>query len=236
MNLHSLAGKRILLTAGATRESLDPFRYFSTQSTSRLGFAIAEEFLQQGAEVFLISADGRRFMQHPSLTLVRVTTASEMYLACCRFFEQADVGVFAAAVSAYRPARAAEEKIHFNDPSFNIRMVRNIDIAAEFGKVKTASQLSVGFALESTNELRNAELKLMKKNFDLVVLHSITDEQEQQNNKVTIIKHDLSRTSYPQKSLNEIAEDIAFEIGIALSHAELAEWEEKEQAYEMLYR
>lgn len=216
MSAFSLLHKKILITAGPTREAIDPVRYISNHSTGKMGYALAAECLKQGAEVFLVSGPVCTSLSHPNLKLVNVNTAAEMYLACCRYFESVDMAIFAAAVADYRPARIAAQKIKKDDTDFMIRMVKNVDIACEFGKVKTDAQLSVGFALETNDELKHAAGKLQKKNFDLVVLNSMNDTGAAfgyDTNKITIIRADLSQTEYQLKSKTSVAEDIIFESG-----------------------
>lgn len=218
MSKNVLHGRKVLITAGPTREAIDPVRYISNHSSGKMGYAIAEKFLEHGAEVFLVSGPVCRELKHPRLRTVKVNSASEMYLACCRFFEEADIAVFAAAVADYRPEKTAAQKIKKDETSFTIHLVKNIDIAFEFGKIKRADQLSVGFALETNDELSNAMGKLKKKNFDLVVLNSMNDANAtfgHDTNKITIIRKDLSGTEYPLKSKAEVAEDIVSEAGNA---------------------
>ncbi len=207
--------KKILITAGPTREAIDPVRYISNHSSGKMGYAIAEQFLQQGAEVFLISGPVNIVLKHPRLKIVPVNSASEMYLACCQFFEKVDIAVFAAAVADYRPVKVAEQKIKKDDAAFTIKMVKNVDIAHEFGKVKTEQQLSVGFALETNNEWSHAIGKLTKKNFDMVILNSMNDANATfgyDTNKISIIRNDLSKKEFPLKSKKEVATDIVQEI------------------------
>src|SRR5688572_31263037 len=138
-----------------------------------------------------------------------------MYLACCGFFEEVDIAVFAAAVADYRPAKIAEKKIKKDDPSFAIKMIKNIDIAHEFGKVKTTRQLSIGFALETNDELSHAMGKLKKKNFDMVVLNSMNDANSTfgyDTNKITVVKNDFTQTDYPLKNKTDVAKDIVKEV------------------------
>ncbi len=215
MSTHILHNKKILITSGPTREAIDPVRYISNHSTGKMGYAIAESFLQQGAKVFLVSGPVGISLQHPNLKLVKVNSANEMYLACCRFFETVDIAVFAAAVADYRPAQIAEQKIKKDDESFTIKMVKNVDIAHEFGKIKIATQLSVGFALETNDELKHAVNKLTKKNLDMVVLNSMNDEQATfgyDTNKISIIRNDLIQKQFSLKQKTEVAKDIINEI------------------------
>jgi phosphopantothenoylcysteine decarboxylase / phosphopantothenate---cysteine ligase len=222
MNTSALHGKKILITAGPTREALDPVRYISNHSSGKMGYAIAKQFLQHGAEVFLVSRPVCTQLEHPKLKLVYVNSASEMYLACCQFFEQIDIALFAAAVADYRPSTIAEQKIRKNESSFVIKMEKTIDIAYEFGQVKTINQLSIGFALETNDELSHAIGKLNKKNFDIVVLNSMNDANAtfgHDTNKVTIIKNDFTQTSYSLKSKKDVAKDIVEEVAVLVSRA-----------------
>jgi phosphopantothenoylcysteine decarboxylase / phosphopantothenate---cysteine ligase len=219
MNTTILHGKKILVTAGPTREAIDPVRYISNHSSGKMGYAIAEQFLQQGARVFLVTGPVSIELQHPRLKLVPVQSASEMYLACCHFFEEVDIAVFAAAVADYRPERVALQKIKKDEDAFTIRMIKNIDIAYEFGRVKTSGQVSIGFALETNNEINHAIGKLKKKNFDMVVLNSMNDLQATfgyDTNKITIIKTDLLQTEYSLKEKTEVAKDIVKEVSSLL--------------------
>lgn len=210
-----LAGKKVLITAGPTQEAIDPVRYISNHSSGKMGYAIAEEFLKGGAQVFLVSGPVSLSLQHPNLRIVKVKSANEMYLACCHFFEEVDIAIFAAAVADYRPDKIAEQKIKKDESSFTIKMVKNIDIAFEFGKIKAERQISVGFALETNDELTHAIGKLAKKNFDMVILNSMNDSYATfgfDTNKITIIKNDFSQKDFPLKSKAEVASDIVQEI------------------------
>jgi phosphopantothenoylcysteine decarboxylase/phosphopantothenate--cysteine ligase len=235
-----LLNKKVLITAGPTREAIDPVRYISNHSSGKMGYAIAERFLQQGAIVNLVSGPVCIQMKpQPDLNIVQVNSASDMYLACCRFFEEADIAVFAAAVADYRPEKIAEQKIKKEDSSFNIKMVKNIDIAYEFGRIKNANQLSVGFALETNDELKNAIGKLKKKNFDMVILNSMNDANAAfgfDTNKITVIKNNFSETEYPLKGKKEVAKDIVDEIEKFLLQKQMDSQEESLQEYETMYR
>ena len=215
MDSSILAGKKVLVTAGPTREAIDPVRFISNYSTGKMGYAIADKFLELGAEVVIVSGPTNIQLQHPHLKILKVESASEMYLACCKVFKEIDIAIFTAAVADYRPAKIARQKIKKNGDSFTIKMVKNIDIAREFGNVKADDQISVGFALETNDELFHAEGKLKNKNFDMVVLNSTNDANATfgcDTNKVTIIKRDLSRKEFPLKQKTEVARDILKEI------------------------
>ena len=238
MNSPSLKNKKILITAGPTREGIDPVRYISNHSTGKMGYALAESCLKQGAKVFLISGTVHIQLIHPKLKIVKVNSASEMYLACCRFFEEVDIAVFAAAVADYRPHQIASQKIKKDQDTFSIRMVKNIDIAFEFGKIKRPDQLSIGFALETEDELKNATGKLDRKNFDMVVLNSMNDAEAGfgfDTNQISIIKKDITRKSFPLKSKMEVAEDIISEIVLCIDEYSKHEENLKLDLYESAY-
>jgi phosphopantothenoylcysteine decarboxylase/phosphopantothenate--cysteine ligase len=224
MSTGILHNKKILITAGPTREAIDPVRYISNHSSGKMGYAIADAFLQQGAHVFLISGPVSISLQHPNLTIIKVNSANEMYLACCRFFEVINIAVFAAAVADYRPAIIADQKIKKDDDSFVIKMVKNIDIAYEFGRIKTEQQFSVGFALETNDELKHAVAKLSRKNLDMVVLNSMNDANATfgfDTNKISIIKRDFIEKHFSLKLKHEVANDIINEIKTLLVHNEV---------------
>src|ERR1700760_3562692 len=105
-----LHNKKVLITAGPTREAIDPVRYISNHSSGKMGYAIAEQFLNEGAYVFLVSGPVCMALEHPRLKLVNVTSAREMDLACCNFFEEVDIAIFAAAVADYRPEVVSRQK------------------------------------------------------------------------------------------------------------------------------
>lgn len=219
MNTTLLTTKKILITAGPTREAIDPVRYISNHSTGKMGYAIAEQLLQQGAEVVIISGPVHIALQHSRLKTVKVNSASEMYLACCHHFETADIAIFAAAVADYRPAKIAGQKIKKNESSFTISMIKNIDIAYEFGKIKTPGQLSIGFALETNDELSHAREKLLKKNFDMIILNSMNDSNAcfgYDTNKITVIKKGQLPKEFPLKQKSGVAKDIVQEISSLL--------------------
>src|SRR5689334_3083676 len=109
MNATILHNKKVLITAGPTREAIDPVRYISNHSSGKMGYAIAEQLLQQGAEVFLVSGPVCLSLKHPRLKIINVQSANEMYLACCHYFEEVDIAIFAAAVADYRPEKIAEQ-------------------------------------------------------------------------------------------------------------------------------
>lgn len=230
--------KKVLITAGPTREAIDPVRFISNHSSGKMGYAIAEEFLQQGAKVTLVSGPVCLQLQHPNLTIVKVNTALEMDAACCSFYEQTDIAVFAAAVADYRPEKVATQKIKKAADSFTIKMVKNVDIAYEFGKVKNSRQLSVGFALETNDEEKNAVGKLERKNFDMVILNSMNDEKATfgfDTNKISVIKKGFAKKDYPLKEKKNVAGDIVKEIAALLLQSEAFYETANNTMYEKMY-
>ena len=205
----TLSGKRVMVTAGATIEAIDPVRYISNHSTGKMGYAIAEALAKRGAEVVLVS--GKTSLPTPQgVRRVDVCSAEDMYNAAVAEFEQADCAVMCAAVADYTPAEVATSKIKKSDAEFTLSLRKTKDIAFELGKVKGSRKI-VGFALETDNEQSNAEEKLRKKNLDLIVLNSLRDKGAGfgcDTNKVTFI--DAShREELPLLSKTEVAERIA---------------------------
>jgi phosphopantothenoylcysteine decarboxylase/phosphopantothenate--cysteine ligase len=207
---NDFAGKNIVITAGPTREAIDPVRYISNHSTGKMGFEIANAFARRGASVRLIAGAIPDTALLPGIRLVRVMSCEEMFSAVKQAFEDANVFVFSAAVADYRPKTIAAEKIKKKDDEMFIELVRNTDIAFEIGKMKKNGQISVGFALETNNELENAQTKLLKKNFDMVVLNSLRDSGAgfaHDTNKISILTREKT-VNFDLKSKNAVAEDI----------------------------
>ena len=205
----TLAGKRVMVTAGATIEAIDPVRYISNHSTGKMGYAIADALAKRGAEVVLVS--GKSALQTPNgVRRVDVLSAEEMYEAAVKEFEAADCAVMCAAVADYPPVVVSDSKIKKNDEPFSLELRKTKDIARELGKVKGARTL-VGFALETNDEQANAEKKLAEKNLDMIVLNSLRDEGAgfgHDTNKVTFIDA-TSREELPLAAKSEVAERIA---------------------------
>ena len=205
----SLAGKRVMVTAGATIEAIDPVRYISNHSTGKMGYAIAESLARRGAEVVLVS--GKTALQTPQgVRRVDVCSAEEMYEASVAEFEACDCAVMCAAVADYTPVEVSATKIKKSDASFSIELRKTKDIALELGKVKGSRKI-VGFALETDNEQVNAEKKLTEKRLDMIVLNSLRDEGAgfgHDTNKVSFIDA-TRREELPLLPKSEVAERIA---------------------------
>ena len=169
----TLAGRRFVVTAGATIEAIDPVRYISNHSTGKMGYAIAAELAARGASVTLVS--GRTTLVVPEgVDRVDVVSAEEMYNAAVEAFAEADGAVMCAAVADYTPVTVADEKIKKGDADLSIPLRRTKDIAAELGREK-GGRLLVGFALETDSGAASAREKLERKNLDFIVLNSLRD-------------------------------------------------------------
>ena len=206
-----LKGRHALVTAGPTHEALDPVRFIGNNSSGKMGFAIAEELASQGAEVTIVSGPTQQVTSHPHIKTTKVTSAEEMFQACQNIFASADIIVLAAAVADYRPVEVADQKIKKTESELTLTLTKTKDIAAELGKQKTHGQFIVGFALETENEKANAEAKLSKKNFDLIVLNSLKDEGAgfgHDTNKIAIIDRENKVREFSLKSKKEVAVDI----------------------------
>ena len=170
------SGKKVLITLGPTQEALDPVRFLSNHSSGKMGFALAQAFQAMGASVHLVAGPVSLKLEGHGFQVQRVTTASEMYAAAKALHGQMDVVVFAAAVADFRPESPANQKIKKQGEELPLRLIPNVDIAYELGKVKKEGQIHVGFALETEQEEAHAKAKLVRKNFDLVVLNSALEE------------------------------------------------------------
>lgn len=206
-------GKRVLVTAGPTYEALDPVRFIGNHSSGTMGVEIALAAARRGAEVDLVLGPSSLQPAHPKLNVTRVKSAREMFAACTERWPEMDVAIMAAAVADYRPAEVATEKIKkkagAND-SISLELVCNPDIAATLGANKRSSQRLIGFAMETENGLENARSKLVRKNFDAIVLNTIRDAGAgfgAGTNKVTIITADQEQV-FPVKPKSEVAQDI----------------------------
>jgi phosphopantothenoylcysteine decarboxylase/phosphopantothenate--cysteine ligase len=210
-----LKGKNVLVTAGPTHEAIDPVRFIGNHSSGKMGYAIAEELAEKGANVKLVSGPSQLNTHHKSISKHDVNTADEMYLESHKDFASTDIIILAAAVADYKPVEKATEKIKKQDASMSLELTKTVDIAATFGKEKKEGQFIVGFALETENAVANASDKIEKKNFDLIVLNSLKDKGAgfgHDTNKVTIIDKKGVQKNFELKSKKEVARDIVNEI------------------------
>jgi len=182
-----LAGLKILVTAGPTREEIDPVRYISNHSSGRMGYAIARAARIRGAEVTLVS--GPVSLCPPQgVTLIDVVSAEEMLREVVAIAGKFDVIIKAAAVADYRPATREGQKIKKKSGDGNIALIKNGDILAELGKAKKSDQTLVGFAAETENLLENPSAKLAAKNIDLIVANDVSAKGAGFNVKTNIVR------------------------------------------------
>jgi len=206
-----LKGIKALVTAGPTHEAIDPVRFIGNNSSGKMGFAIAEELASQGAEVSLISGPTQLATSNQSINVRRVTSAEEMFEASVSLFPSVDITVLSAAVADFSPSTKAAQKIKKSEAGLTIDLTKTKDIAAELGKIKRPGQFTVGFALETENEIENAEKKIIAKNFDLIVLNSLNDHGAgfgHDTNQITLIDRKNQVQKFSLKTKKEVARDI----------------------------
>jgi len=202
----SMQGIRLLVTAGGTREAIDPVRYIGNRSSGKMGYAIAAAAAERGAEVTLVS--GPVSLPVPSgVKRVSVESALEMREAVLAAFPTVDIVIKAAAVADYRPEVVAEQKIKKHSTSLTVELTKNPDILAELGKIKTV-QFLVGFAAETQELVANATEKLCRKNLDMLVANDVTLPGagfESETNIVKLFTKDGSYEELPQMSKQDLA-------------------------------
>ncbi|EFS98554.1 phosphopantothenoylcysteine decarboxylase/phosphopantothenate--cysteine ligase [Capnocytophaga ochracea F0287] len=208
-----LKGKKILITAGPTYEAIDPVRFIGNFSSGKMGIALANEAIRQGAEVHLVLGPSSEKNIHSQIHLHRVVSAQQMYEAAVSEFSTCDIAILAAAVADYTPEIVAPEKIKKKGGNLSLTLVPTVDILASLGKIKTTQTL-IGFALETENEVANAQTKLEKKNLNGIVLNSLRDAGAgfgTDTNKVTFITKE-KQICFSLKSKEEVAKDILTQI------------------------
>lgn len=212
-------GKKVVVTAGPTYEKIDPVRFIGNYSSGKMGLAIAEEFAGRGAEVVLVCGPVNLKTNHSAIRRVDVESATQMYEVTSKEFVNSDVAVLSAAVADFTPKKKADHKIKRGKDDLLLELLPTKDIAAELGKIKTASQLLVGFALETNDEEVNALSKMQRKNLDMIVLNSLNDKGagfSVDTNKVTILDKAGDKTVYELKTKVEVAKDIVDQIASRL--------------------
>ena len=204
-----LAGLRVLVTAGGTREPIDPVRFIGNRSSGKQGHAIADEGARRGAKVTLVTTTDRPVVA--GVEVVRVDTAAEMADAVLRRSTEADVVVMAAAVADFRPAATRDQKIKKTDGVPEVALEPTVDILAELGRRKRPEQLIIGFAAETTNVRENARRKLVEKNVDIVVANDVAEDNvgfEHDTNQVVILAADGTEIDVPLADKREVARAI----------------------------
>jgi len=207
-----LKGRKFLITAGPTHEKIDPVRFIGNYSSGKMGYALAEEAADRGAEVTIVSGPVEIKSRNSNITVVQVESAIEMLKECELLFPECDAAVMCAAVADYRPEHCCNVKIKRGNASeMTIKLVRNPDIAATLGKAKRPGQVLAGFALETNDAEANGNAKLKSKNLDMIVVNSLADKGagfRTDTNKVTILTRDGLRTEGTLKTKRAVAADI----------------------------
>jgi phosphopantothenoylcysteine decarboxylase/phosphopantothenate--cysteine ligase len=208
-----MLGKKVLVTAGATMESLDPVRFLTNHSSGKMGFAIAKEAMLRGAEVTVVKANTTAEIPN-FIKIVEVSSAKDMFDAVTALSDQQDIIVKAAAVADYTPESYVDSKIKKKDGDLSIPLKRTMDILKYLGENKKEGQFLCGFSMETDNMLENSKAKLSKKNADMIVANNLRDAGsgfKTDTNAVTLITRDGYR-SLELKSKAEVAKEIFDEI------------------------
>lgn len=201
-----MRGLRVLVTAGPTREAIDPVRFISNHSTGKMGYAVARHCMLRGADVTLVSGP-TQLPVPPYLTCIPVTTAREMFDAVTSVSDSQDIIIKAAAVADYRPAETAPEKVKKSDDALSIALSRTDDILQYLGRHKRAGQFLCGFSMETERLLENARAKLERKNLDMIVANNlkVTGAGFGVNTNVVTLITQSSQTQLPLMSKDEVA-------------------------------
>lgn len=211
-----LEGKRILITAGPTQEKIDAVRFISNYSSGKMGFALAEACAEMGAHVELVAGPVSLDTHHPHIHRTDVVSAQDMYEAATRIFPSTDAAILCAAVADFTMPHALKGKMkRESSTGLQLDLVPTRDIAAQLGRMKTARQRLVGFALETDHEREHATDKLQRKHLDFIVLNSLRDAGAGfacDTNKITIIRANGQTTDFPLKSKELVARDIVSQL------------------------
>lgn len=210
-NQNTLKGKKVLITAGPTYEAIDPVRFIGNHSSGKMGFALAENVLERGGEVILVTGPTACELSHENLNLISVSSAEEMLEKVQSNWSNMDGGIFAAAVSDYRPAKKAVQKIKKSAETMTIELVKNPDILKWAGENKDNKQWLCGFALETNDGIKHAKQKLAKKNLDVIVLNSLEDKGAgfgHNTNKIHILDKDNNSQEFELSSKTKAADNI----------------------------
>jgi phosphopantothenoylcysteine decarboxylase/phosphopantothenate--cysteine ligase len=215
-----LSQKKVLITAGPTYEPIDPVRFIGNHSSGKMGYHLAMQAANNGAEVTLIMGPSDLKVENSNVFQIDVKTAEQMQRSVKEHFKNTDIAIFAAAVSDYKPQTFETQKIKKNDNNWDISLSKTNDILLEISQEKKENQILVGFALETENELANAKEKLINKNLDMIVLNSLNDKGAgfgYDSNKITIIEKDNKIEEFELKHKREVAKDIISKIILKIS-------------------
>lgn len=210
-----LKDKKVLITAGPTYEAIDPVRFIGNHSSGKMGYALAEEMANLGADVTLISGPTALNVSKSNIKKIDVVSAEEMLQACLANFSESEVCIMSAAVADYTPIKVEGQKIKKDASDFDLSLKKTTDILYQLGKLKNTNQILVGFALETNNEEAFAIKKIKHKNLDFIVLNSLNDIGagfKSDTNKITLIDKNLVKTTFDLKTKTEVAKDICAKI------------------------
>ena len=205
-----LKGKKVVITAGGTKENIDPVRYIGNYSSGKMGFALAKKAAEAGAQTVLITSVV--LAEKIAGEIINVTSAKEMFDAVKNEFKNADILIMAAAVADYRPENTSDLKIKKEDAGeFTIKLVKNPDILFEMCKIKNQNQTVVGFCAESNDLIENAKKKIAKKGCDYLVANDISRKDtgfSSEYNEVYVLDKDLNITKLEKNTKDNIAQKI----------------------------
>jgi phosphopantothenoylcysteine decarboxylase/phosphopantothenate--cysteine ligase len=206
-----LKGKKILINAGPTREQIDPVRFISNFSSGKMGIALSEVAAEYGASVDLVLGPVNILPRNSTINVINVTNAESMAAECISRFRECDIAILSAAVADFTPVDVKDNKIKKDGDVLVLTLKPTTDIASTLGKTKGNTQVLVGFALETDNEIENAKEKLKRKNLDLIVLNSLRETGAgfgHDTNRITIIDRYNNIDKFELKSKEEAAKDI----------------------------
>ena len=213
--VHDFAGRKVLVTAGATQESIDPVRFITNHSTGKMGYALATEFMLRGAEVTLVAAPNS-LNDIPFIDIVHVKSAADMFEAVASKAYTQDVIIKAAAVADYTPLTYSDDKIKKKDGDLSVPLKRTTDILSYLGAHKRPGQILCGFSMETKDLIENSSEKLVKKNADMIIANNLKVEGAGfgvETNVVTIITSDVDGSvktiQLPIMSKADVAKNIA---------------------------
>ncbi|MFY8109831.1 MAG: bifunctional phosphopantothenoylcysteine decarboxylase/phosphopantothenate--cysteine ligase CoaBC [Bacteroidia bacterium] len=206
--------KTVLISAGPTYEAIDPVRFIGNHSSGKMGFALAEEFANQGANVILVSGPSKEKISQSKIQRINVQSAEQMFQEITSRFKETDIAIMSAAVADYTPVLKSDIKIKKQEETFTIELTKTKDILKHLGTIKD-KQILVGFALETNNEEENALKKLHSKNLDFIVLNSLQHEGAgfgHSTNRISILKKSGEKLDFPLKTKEEVAKDIVEQV------------------------
>lgn len=206
--------KTVLISAGPTYEAIDPVRFIGNHSSGKMGFTLAEEFANQGANVILVSGPSKEKLNHSKIQRINVQSAEQMFQEITSRFKESDIAIMSAAVADYTPVLKSDIKIKKQEETFTIELTKTKDILKHLGTIKD-KQILVGFALETNNEEENALKKLHSKNLDFIVLNSLQHEGAgfgHSTNRISILKKSGKKLDFPLKTKEEVAKDIVEQV------------------------